>query len=123
MGTIIARNLMQSQSWDYEKVIMSGFPCSPGRIALDFGIILTQIVKKVKGARYYSEFIQNISVGSFNKKIKNPGTSLDWISINKENIDYTMLKTHIVGMGLKYQHLMICSICLKIWKKYGGIKM
>lgn len=100
MGTIIARNLMQSQSWDYEKVIMSGFPCSPGRIALDFGIILTQIVKKVKGARYYSEFIQNISVGSFNKKIKNPGTSLDWISINKENIDI-YVKDPYCGHGFK----------------------
>lgn len=100
MGTIIARNLMQSQSWDYEKVILSGFPCSPGRIVLGFGIILTEIVKKVKGARYYSEFIQNISVGSFNKKIKNPETPLDWISINKENIDI-YVKDPYCGHGFK----------------------
>ena len=100
MGTIIARNLMQSQSWDYEKVILSGFPCSPGRIVLGFGIILTEIVKKVKGARYYSEFIQNISIGSFNKKIKNPVTSLDWISINKENIDI-YVKDPYCGHGFK----------------------
>lgn len=100
MGTIIARNLMQSQSWDYEKVILSGFPCSPGRILLDFGIILTEIICKVKGAKYYSEFIQNISVGSFNKKITNPDTSLDWISINKENIN-TYVKDPYCGHGFK----------------------
>lgn len=100
MGTIIARNLMQSQSWDYEKVILSGFPCSPGRIVLDFGIILTEITGRLKGARYYSEFVQNISVGSFNKKIKNPETSLDWISINRENID-TYVKDPYCGHGFK----------------------
>jgi len=86
MGTIIARNLLQTQSVNYEKVILSGYPCSPGRFALLLGMALTDIIAKIKGAGYYSAFVQNMSVGSFNKGIPHPKTPVDWISKNEENI-------------------------------------
>ncbi len=84
MGTIIARNLLQSQSGRYDKVILSGYPCyNP---AVDFGIFLTAILKKWKGGDYYSAFIQKMAVGVFNKKIPNQKTDVDWISVNEENV-------------------------------------
>ena len=86
MGTIIARNLMQSQSWNYKAVILSGYPCSPGMAALGFGILLTKSISMVKGARYYSKFVQNISTGSFNKSMEEQETGLEWLSTNKDNI-------------------------------------
>lgn len=86
MGTIIARNLMQSQSWNYKAVILSGYPCSPGMAALNFGIVLTSVISTVKGARYYSKFIQKISTGSFNKSMEVQETGLEWLSANKDNI-------------------------------------
>ena len=86
MGTIITRNLLQTQSGNYEKVILSGYPCSPGRFVLLFGIVLTDVIARIKGPAYYSAFVQDISVGSFNKVIPHPGTPVDWISKNEENI-------------------------------------
>lgn len=100
MGTIIARNLMQSQSWNYEKVILSGYPCSPGILALGFGIALTSIISKVKGANYYSKFIKNISTGSFNKVMENQETGLEWISADKYNIQ-AYINDPYCGHGFK----------------------
>ena len=91
MGTIIARNLMQSQSWNYKAVILSGYPCSPGMAALGFGILLTKSISMVKGARYYSKFVQNISTGSFNKSMEEQETGLEWLSTNKDNIKKLIL--------------------------------
>lgn len=84
MGTIIARNLLQSQSRRYEKLILSGYPCyNP---AAGFGIFLTDILKRWKGGDYYSPLIQKLAVGVFNKKIPGHKTDMDWISVNEENI-------------------------------------
>lgn len=100
MGTIIARNLMQSQSWNYGKVILSGYPCSPGIAALSAGLVLTGIISKVKGVRYYSEFIEDISIGSFNKGIEDPQTGFDWLSANKDNIQ-AYINDPYCGHGFK----------------------
>lgn len=100
MGTIIARNLMQSQSWNYGKVILSGYPCSPGITALSFGIFLTGIITKFKGAKYYSKFIQDISTGSFNKNMEIQETGLEWISADKDNIQ-AYINDPYCGHGFK----------------------
>ena len=90
MGTIITRNLLQTQSNNYNKVILSGYPCSPGKSALFFGLVLTDVLSKVKGADYYSQLVEDISVGIFNKSIANPSTHVDWVSMNKENVKVYM---------------------------------
>jgi len=100
MGTIIARNLMQSQSWNYENVILSGYPCSPGIVPLGFGIALTSIISQVKGAKYYSKFIQNISTGNFSKAMESQETGLEWISADKENIQ-AYINDPYCGHGFK----------------------
>lgn len=87
MGTIIARNLLQTQSGSYEKVILSGYPCSPGKLVLAFGMALTDIIAKTKGPGYHSVLVEYLSIGSFNRTITNPKTSLDWISYNEENVN------------------------------------
>lgn len=98
MGTIIARNLLQSQSGRYEKVILSGYPCyNPG---VDFGIFLTEILKKCRGGEYNSRFIQKLAVGAFNKKIPNHKTDVDWISANEENVQ-AFLEDPYCGHGFR----------------------
>lgn len=84
MGTVIARNLLQSQSQHYEKVILSGFPCvNP---ATNLGICLTGILKKWKGGDYYSGLVQKLAIGTFNLKIPHRKTEVDWISVNEDNV-------------------------------------
>ncbi|MGM9874277.1 MAG: alpha/beta fold hydrolase [Bacilli bacterium] len=85
MGTIITRNLLQIDSSSYKKVILSGYPnYNPGA---GIGIILCNIIQAFKGSKYRSKLINKMSTGSFNKKIKNPKTEVDWISYNNENVD------------------------------------
>lgn len=84
MGTIIARNLLQSQSKTYQKVILSGYPCVNSAAGL--GILLAGIIKRCKGGEYYSKLVQKLAVGTFNRKIPDHKTELDWISVNEDNI-------------------------------------
>ncbi len=91
---------MQSQSWNYEKVVLSGYPCSHSIALMDFGIALTSITSKVKGARYFSKFVQNISTGSFNKGMESQETGLEWISADKENIQ-AYINDPYCGHGFK----------------------
>lgn len=100
MGTIIARNLLQTQSANYERIILSGYPCSPGKPALIFGMILTDTIAKIKGANYHSILIEYLSIGSFNRTIANPKTPLDWISKNEENVR-AYIKDPYCGHGFK----------------------
>lgn len=84
MGTIIARNLLQTQSEHYEKVVLSGYPFA--NPAAGFGILLTGILQKCKGGAYFSPLIQKMAIGSFNRKIPDHTTDLDWISMNEDNV-------------------------------------
>lgn len=84
MGTIIARNLLQSQSQRYEKVILSGYPCA--NRGAGFGMFVTALIKKCKGGDYYSGLVQKLAIGTFNRKVPNHQTDVDWISVNKDNV-------------------------------------
>lgn len=86
MGTIITRNLLQTHSLEYEKVVLSGCPCYPGKIQICMGRFLSRVIGKVKGPEYFSRRLQNMSVSSFNRSIENPETELDWLSYDKDNI-------------------------------------
>ncbi|SJZ66201.1 alpha/beta fold hydrolase [Mycoplasmopsis verecunda] len=98
MGTIIARNLMQTESNKYAKVILSGYPTY--FTLTPVGIALSHSWQYFKGAATYSPFINYLSVGAFNKKIKNPRTKVDWISKNPQNVD-DYLNDDLCGIGFK----------------------
>jgi alpha-beta hydrolase superfamily lysophospholipase len=84
MGSIIARNLLQTQSRDYEKVVLSGYPNSPGHATIQFGIYYSNFLARIRGPKHYSKFVQQVGVGAFNKAIKNPKTPYDWICSDDE---------------------------------------
>ena len=84
MGTIITRVLLQENSQDYEKVVLSGYPNY--QTGAYFGILITNIIKFFYGAKYKSKLVNSLSIGSFNKKIKNPKTDSDWICHNEETV-------------------------------------
>lgn len=86
MGTIITRNLLQTESRGYEKAVLCGYPYDPGRAATGAAIFLCNVTAAVRGPRYYSKFIHSLGTGGFNKTIKNPKTDLDWLSYDEENI-------------------------------------
>lgn len=85
MGTIIGRVLLQKYSDKYCKAIFSGAPNY--QAAVGAGKLISSLIRKFKGTKYDSKLLQNITTGSFNKKIENPKTKLDWLSYNEDNIN------------------------------------
>lgn len=86
MGTIIVRNLLQTDSRYYEKVVLAGYPKCYGRMASAVGIAISSVVATMHGPQYDSKSVARLVTGSFNKSIQNPKTEVDWISYNEENI-------------------------------------
>ena len=84
MGTIITRVLIQENSSNYKKVVLSGYPNF--QIGAYLGIVIANIIKTFRGPKYKSKLIASLSVDSFNKYIKNPKTKCDWISHNEDNV-------------------------------------
>lgn len=84
MGTIITRVLLQRDSCSYEKAALSGYPNY--QRGAGFGILLADIIKAFRGPKYKSGLIRSLSIGSFNKRIKNPKTDSDWICYNEETV-------------------------------------
>lgn len=84
MGTIISRNLLQSDSNQYIKVVLSGYvnpnPASP------VAVFLGNTVKLFKGSKRHSKLLTTLAMGPFKKAVKNRKTDLDWLSKNEENV-------------------------------------
>ncbi len=85
MGTIISRVLIQLHGDEFTKLALSGY-VNPNPVA-GVGVGLVRSITAVKGPKKNSKLMDNMSVGSFNKKIENPRTELDWLSYNEENVD------------------------------------
>ena len=85
MGTIISRVLLQKHSKDYEKVVLSGYPNFQKGAYI--GLLISSVIQKLHGPKYKSAFLQNSSVGVFNKAIKEPRTKLDWICSNPQTVE------------------------------------
>ena len=85
MGSIIVRKLLQTNSNDYKKVVLSGYP-NPQKIA-KLGVLLSNIISIFKTKKGYSKLLDTMALGNFVKAIKDRETLLDWLSYNKENIN------------------------------------
>lgn len=85
MGTIITRVLLQENSKDYEKVVLSGYPNYQNATVL--GLILSNIIKLIHGPKYKSKLLSSLSIGKFNKSIKDSKTDYDWICYNEKTVE------------------------------------
>lgn len=121
MGTIITRVLLQENSQDYKKIVLSGYPNY--QVGAYFGIFLTNIIKTFRGAKYKSKLVKELSIGSFNRKIKNRKTESDWVCRNEETIkEYG--KDPYCGIGFTcyaYNDLFHLVIMMHNYKKYHNV--
>lgn len=85
MGTITSRALLKSDSKDYEKVVLSGYP-NPQKVA-NIAVILSKIIGAFKGYDKKSTLLKNSVTGKFSKILKDAKSPLDWLSYNEENIE------------------------------------
>lgn len=121
MGTIITRVLLQSCSKEYSKVILSGYPNYQS--GAHVGILVSSIIKAFRGAKYKSKFLQNLSVGAFNKAIKNPKTDVDWVCKNEETVQ-SYINDPLCGFGFTcsaFNDLYHLVILMHKPKKYKNV--
>lgn len=79
MGSMASQRYIELYPNDFDKVIISGTDYPFGKYF--FAKLLTSISGK-KGKIKYSNFINNLGVGSFNKKFKNEETEVAWLTTN-----------------------------------------
>ena len=84
MGTIIARKLLQTESKEYTKVALSGYP-NPMPVG-GIGAFLSSLIGLFKGRDGYSKLLTDMALGGFSKAIKDAKTPLDWLSYNEDNV-------------------------------------
>ena len=84
MGTIIARAFLQTQSREFHKVVLSGYP-NPNSAA-GAGIVLTDILSAFKGGKKHSKLVDGMVLGPFSKAIPDAKSAQDWLSCNPENV-------------------------------------
>jgi alpha-beta hydrolase superfamily lysophospholipase len=84
MGTMITRVLLQEDSKNYSKVVLSGYvnPNPAGGVAVALGNLVGVFKKPTKK----SKLLTSLAVGPFAKSVKNRKTDLDWLSYNEENV-------------------------------------
>ncbi|MDE5889067.1 MAG: alpha/beta hydrolase, partial [Bacilli bacterium] len=120
MGTIITRVLLEEYSTHYHKVVLSGYPNYQS--ASHLGIFVSNIIKLIKGPKYKSKLLSDLSIGQFNKKITNPKTNVDWVCKNKMVIE-EYIKDPYCGIGFTCSayndlyHLVVKMHKVKNYKK------
>ena len=84
MGSIISRVLLQTNSKDYQKVILSGY-VAPNP-ASGVAVALGNMVGTFTGKRKSSKLLASLALGPYSKAVKDRKTDLDWLSYNEENV-------------------------------------
>lgn len=77
MGSMVVRKYIKKYDSKINKLIICGSPSKNPFTGL--AIILTKMIKKIKGEHYRSKFIQKLAFGSYNKKFQNGISENKWI--------------------------------------------
>ena len=88
MGTIIARVFLQKWSREFHKAVLSGYP-NPNSAA-GAGSLLVTLLSSFKGVKGYSKMVDDMVLGPFSKAVPDAQTPLDWLSVNRENVQRYM---------------------------------
>lgn len=78
MGSLIARNVIQTYD-KYNGVILCG-TAYPSKLQLRAGLLITSIVKKIKGPKYISPFLKNLILGGSKYTKLADRTAYDWLT-------------------------------------------
>ncbi len=85
MGSFLARSYLIRYGGTVKAAILMGTGWQ-GSLVLSAGLALSGALAS-KGADKTSPLITKLAFGAYNKKIKNPRTASDWLSVDEENVD------------------------------------
>lgn len=86
MGSFVVRAYIAECGASLDAAII----CGTGHIApamSSAGNGLARAISRVRGERYDSKLLGNLSVGAYAKAIEDARTPLDWLSYNRQNVD------------------------------------
>lgn len=81
-GSFVSQAYIEQFGDQIDGVILSG-TAGPQRPLIFMGKIAANLVKLFKGGDYISKLLDNLSFGSYNKRIENPKSKYSWLSANE----------------------------------------
>lgn len=78
-GSFIAQNLIEKHGEAVDKVVLCG-TAGPRRTLIPFAKAAGFLAKKFCGAKTKSKFMNSLTFGNYNSKIRHAKTELDWLS-------------------------------------------
>lgn len=84
MGSFIARNYLTKHPGAVDGAVICG--TAGKNPAAGAGILLANLIIKLKWANYKAKLLDSIAFGSYNKGFEG-STGFEWLSVNKENVE------------------------------------
>ena len=85
MGSFMCQDYIQRYPGHVEKVVLCGSGAK--NPAVPMGYALAKMIVNKKNRDKKAGLLNKLMFGNFNKKIKNPRTPFDWLSVNTANVD------------------------------------
>ena len=85
MGSFMCQDYIQRYTEHVSKVVLCGSGAK--NPAVPIGYQLARLIVHKKNRNKKAKLLNKLMFGNFNKKIKNPRTPYDWLSVNEENVD------------------------------------
>ncbi len=85
MGSFMCQDYIQRYTEHVSKVVLCGSGAK--NPAVPMGYQLARLIVHKKNRNKKAGLLNKLMFGNFNKKIKNPRTPYDWLSVNQENVD------------------------------------
>lgn len=86
MGSFLIRRYIMTYGNEVDGVVIMGTGFQPASV-LGFGRLTVKVMKALKGERYRSSLCDNLSFGSYNKRIKSARTTKDWLTKDEKIVD------------------------------------
>lgn len=83
MGTLVARCFIQEHDDKIQGLVLSGPPFNNPLAAM--GLLMVKFIEKTKGSENKSQFLANLSTGTFDKPFKGEGTNA-WLNTSPERV-------------------------------------
>lgn len=87
MGSSLLRQYIQMYGNGLAGVVLMGTVADHGKAALVFGSRLCRMMAFFRGWHYRSRLVDNLALGSFNKKFKPARTQADWVTSDYEHLE------------------------------------
>jgi len=84
MGSLFARSYLKHYPDNVIGMLLSGSPDESPLAAV--GLNLAKVIALLFGKKHPSPLLTKMSFGSFNKAIENPKSSMDWLSVDADNV-------------------------------------